>query len=1051
MRKQSKTKSELLLELEELKEKFQSLKEAISKDYSEVKRTEEAGVVSESNLQALINNKNESIWSLDTDYNLIVCNDFFRNSYKLAYDVDLKLGVNLVGILSPELKKFWKPKYDKALSGEKQTFEFNEEIQGQQFYFDVFLNPIISEGKITGVSALSIDVTERQRSEQELRESELRFSQLANASFEGIGISDNDVIIDANEQLSKLLGYSHEELIGKKSMDFVAPESRAIVIKNKESESLIPYEHQTIRKDGTVFPVEVQSRTVPFKGRLVRVTAIRDITQRKWAEEALREANQKLKLHFERTPMAVIEWDLDFKVTQWNPSAQVIFGFTRQEALGQHVSFIVPEETRPYVDNVLTEVISNKGGERNTNQNIRKDGRIIHCEWYNTSLIDDRGITTGVASIVHDITARKMAEIALIESEKKFRLFVENAIEGIMAADKDNKITFLNQRMEEMLGYSSEDLIGKPFDFFIFPEELNDFEQKMNSRKQGTGEVFERKYKRKDGSAMWALVSASPILNADGAYSGSLGMLTDITDRKEADEILRESEERFRSVAESANDAIITINNKGMISGWNRGAVRIFGYSIDEITGYDIGLIISQITFENQKLIIKHDFPDIEPDFSGKTIELKGYHKSGREFPLEISMAEWETPTGKFFTGIIRDITDRKKAEEALIKAKEKAEESDRLKISFLGNMSHEVRTPMNGILGFAELLKNPNLTNEEKLEYIEIIENSGQRMMNILNDLIDISKIESGQMEIVNLNCNVNKLANFIFSFFKPDVDKKGLKFSLHIGLPENEANIKTDPDKLIAILTNLVKNAVKFTMQGSIEVGYRKIDKNLEFFVKDTGDGIKEELKEIIFERFRQGSESLSRSYEGAGLGLPISKSYVKMLGGKIWVKNNTDENHNQSNGSVFYFTIPFIQDSGKQMFGHNEISVIEKVISDIKLKVLITEDHEPSEKLLSKIIKDFSEKIIVAKTGIEAVAACRNNQDIDLVFMDIKMPEMDGFEATRQIRLFNKRTVIIAQTAYAQIGDRDKALNAGCNEYISKPLNKDQLLILIEKYFK
>jgi len=258
---------------------------------------------------------------------------------------------------------------------------------------------------------------------------------------------------------------------------------------------------------------------------------------------------------------------------------------------------------------------------------------------------------------------------------------------------------------------------------------------------------------------------------------------------------------------------------------------------------------------------------------------------------------------------VIRDITEQKQAEWELIKAKEHAEESDRLKSAFLANMSHEIRTPMNGILGFAELLKEPRLSNETSQEYISIIESSGARMLNIINDLIEISKIESGTMGIYLSETNVNDQTGFIFKFFKPEAEKKGLLLILSNSLPSNEAIIRTDREKLYAILTNLVKNAIKFTNSGTIEFGYKHLvtsslisSSELVFFVKDTGNGISSELKEVIFERFRQGSESLNKKYEGAGLGLAISKAYVEMLGGRIWIDKDSEI------GSAFYFTLPY-----------------------------------------------------------------------------------------------------------------------------------------------
>lgn len=258
---------------------------------------------------------------------------------------------------------------------------------------------------------------------------------------------------------------------------------------------------------------------------------------------------------------------------------------------------------------------------------------------------------------------------------------------------------------------------------------------------------------------------------------------------------------------------------------------------------------------------------------------------------------------------VIRDITEQRYAECELIKAKEHAEESDRLKSAFLANMSHEIRTPMNGILGFAELLKEPDLSTEKSQEYVSIIESSGFRMLNIINDLIEISKIESGTMRIFMSETNVNTQTNFIFNFFKYEAEQKGLSLILRNSLPPDEAIIRTDREKLYAILTNLVKNAIKFTNSGTIELGYELIESNgfsstaeLQFFVKDTGIGISADLKDFIFERFRQGNESLTKRFEGAGLGLAISKAYVEMLGGRIWIDKDSDI------GSVFNFTLPY-----------------------------------------------------------------------------------------------------------------------------------------------
>jgi len=380
-----------------------------------------------------------------------------------------------------------------------------------------------------------------------------------------------------------------------------------------------------------------------------------------------------------------------------------------------------------------------------------------------------------------------------------------------------------------------------------------------------------------------------------------------------------------------------------------------------------------------------------------------------------------------------------------LLKAKERAEESDRLKTAFLTNMSHEIRTPMNGILGFAGLLKESDLTGEDQQKYIRIIEKSGARMLNIIHNIIDISKIESEQMEISFLETNVNEQIKFIYNFFEPEVEGKGIRFFFKNSLPAKEAIIQTDPEKIYAILTNLVKNAIKFTDEGSIEFGYEKKGEYLEFFVKDTGIGIPKDRQEAIFERFVQADISDINKYEGAGLGLSIAKAYVEMLGGKICLESE------EGKGSIFYFTIPYNAEKLVKKLNMNFVSEDDDEGQIKNLKILIAEDDETSDLLITRMLKKISNEVLHAKTGVETIEVCRNHPDLDLVLMDIRMPTMGGYEATRQIRLFNKDVIIIAQTAYALMGDREKSIEAGCNDYISKPIDSTLLMELIQRHFE
>lgn len=388
-------------------------------------------------------------------------------------------------------------------------------------------------------------------------------------------------------------------------------------------------------------------------------------------------------------------------------------------------------------------------------------------------------------------------------------------------------------------------------------------------------------------------------------------------------------------------------------------------------------------------------------------------------------------------------ISERISLIKSLKKAKIKAEESDRLKSAFLANMSHEIRTPMNGILGFTNLLEEPNLTGEEQKEYIKIIRKSGDRMLSTINDIIDISKVEAGLVELSYKEINIHEEIKGQYKFFKPEAEKKNIKLILNNSLPDSTQVLISDLQKLNSILTNLIKNAIKYTKDGTIEIGISKKNKNLEFYVKDTGIGIPKNRQKAVFNRFIQADIADKRALQGSGLGLAIVKAYVKLLGGKIWLTSE------EGVGSIFYFTLP-LENSKIKNLSNKEPNTIEKQLKAPKnLNILIAEDDEVSFKYLSLAIKDMAKEINHAKNGIEAIEICKKKPDLDLILMDIKMPILNGFEATKKIREFNKDIKIIAQTAFALDEDKKKSLEIGCNDYISKPINRDKLKEVLIKW--
>ncbi|MCG8696815.1 MAG: ATP-binding protein, partial [Bacteroidales bacterium] len=375
------------------------------------------------------------------------------------------------------------------------------------------------------------------------------------------------------------------------------------------------------------------------------------------------------------------------------------------------------------------------------------------------------------------------------------------------------------------------------------------------------------------------------------------------------------------------------------------------------------------------------------------------------------SCVVFENNEPKVLEGFITDITSRKKAEENLTIALDKAKESDRLKTAFLSNMSHEIRTPMNGILGFTNLLKETDIT-EQKDDYIQIIEKSGIRMLNTINDIIDISRIEAGQVEIIHSEVNVNNELNELYEFFRHEAKSHGIILIYQDTLSDAQANIITDKHKLQGILTNLINNAIKFTEKGSIIIGCSiiedKIPNELEFYVKDTGIGIPVRRMNAVFNRFEQADIDNPGAFEGSGLGLAITKAYVEMLGGNISVDSIV------GTGSTFRFTIPYI--IGKPEVTPVKRDSTEETIKSFKnLTVIVAENDVVSTELFKSILSDKFRKLTFTTTGLETIEALKRNPETDIILMDIKMPGMNGYEATQEIRKFNQKVIIIAQTAF------------------------------------
>ncbi|HLP75234.1 MAG TPA: response regulator [Bacteroidales bacterium] len=507
----------------------------------------------------------------------------------------------------------------------------------------------------------------------------------------------------------------------------------------------------------------------------------------------------------------------------------------------------------------------------------------------------------------------------------------------------------------------------------------------------------------------------------------------------------RESERKFRNLFETMDQGVIYIDTAGRITAANSASEKITGYSLHEMQAI-------QFFKPGPWVNLKEDspFPPVEKHpvltalNSGlpQINKVMGLRKPRTEKTIWLLVSAIpqfrrdESEPHEVFT-TMTDITQLKETEIELKNAKEKAEESDRLKSVFMANMSHEIRTPMNGILGFAELLRSPELSGESQEMYVDAIRSSGKRMLNIVNDLIDISRIEAGQTEIRKETTNVPSLIRELMLFFRPEAGSKKIQLRSKAELPA-DYTVNTDKTKLAQIITNLLKNALKFTPDsGTIELG-SKIDNNdLLFYVKDNGRGIRKELQEKIFERFRQGDQA--ESHEGVGLGLAISKAYAEMLGGRIWLESEP------GTGSVFYFTVP----SGEVSANIEKSSVQSGNEPASGSCILVAEDDEISYTLIRELLKKRGIHTCHARDGREAVDLIKNIRNISMTLMDIKLPVLNGLDAAREIKKIRPEMPVIAQSAYISQADIRQALDAGCDDYITKPIDISILLNKIEKY--
>ena len=837
--------------------------------------------------------------------------------------------------------------------------------------------------------------------------------------------------LEVNAAAIKHYGYTRQEFLSMTIKEIRPEEDVEILnqIMSTKREALNEagiWRHK--KKNGEIVFVEIIAHLIEYEGRIARLVLAFDVTQRKSAEDELR----KLSRAIEQSPVSVIITNKQGDIEYVNPKFTRLTGYGSEEAIGKNPRFLKSKSTLPDEYKKLWKTISSGGEWHGEFKNLKKNGEEYFELASISPIMNEKGQITHFLAVKEDITDRKRVENDL----HKFMMGIENSSDAIFVTDINGTIEFINPAFEKVYGYPKSEVLGKTPRILksgLFPPEV--YKHFWDTLLRGDTLKGEIKNKAKDGKIIDIEGSNNPILDEKGKIIGFLSINRDITKRKEAEDALRISEEKYRKIFQNVQDVFYQTDSGGLIIDISPSIFRIMGYLPEELLGKSITLF-----YENSEL--RGNLLDsIEQKGAVWDYEIRVKTKSGEVKYVSLNAHKLFDSNGNQIgiEGSARDISERKQAETELILAKEKAEESDRLKTAFLHNISHEIRTPMNAITGFTALLGEPDNSPETQAYYIETVQNSTNQLLSIICDIVDISSITANIVKKNITLVNLYTTTKSLFNQFRLKAADQDVLFELHSGHSDNEIEIMTDSTKLKQVLSNLINNAFKFTTKGKIEFGYDLKGEFVEFYVSDTGIGIAQEYDTKIFEPFYQIKSSLFRQFEGTGLGLSICKAYVEHLGGKIWLTSEPGK------GSVFYFTIPFCPSETKTL----KDTQTDPIRSFVPKTILVVEDDENNLKLIVSIFKNLNAKILHAVNGEEAVEICKSRKNIDLVLMDIHMPVMNGFQATMEIKKINPDIIIIAQTAYYD--DKQKALDSGCSDHISKPFTKELLLGMIKKHFK
>lgn len=886
-----------------------------------------------------------------------------------------------------------------------------------------------SDHFVFGTVIIFSDLRKERENKLELFRSAESYRGLFNNMTSAIYIQDREgIFLDVNKGACMYYGYDKEEIIGK-SPDFLSAPgiNNYVEVKACVEEAFNgnpqQFEFWGKRKNGEIFPKQMNLFKTVYNGKDAVIAFGLDISGRRAAEQELAKSEERYRALFNYAPVGIFLIDKNGIVVNVNETFCRQMGYMIDELIGHKINVIVPDDIQPLIIPNLEKIFRDKVLYSRV-QNKTKDGELKTMELIENLIVLPNG-EEGILSIAMDITEQVKAEMTLRMSEARNKAIISAIPDLFFRIDKDGNFIDIVVDDPSKLISPPDKSIGKNCTELLPP---NLAEITLNAIKTTirTGELIQFDYSLNiQNETQWfdaRVVKSGP--------DEALAIIRDISERQRAEEEIKQKSSFIETLLDSIPNPLFYMDNKGKYIGINQSFREfyqlenkdIIGKTLFEIDSFEVAstnAASDQLIFDGKESLQVLD----------RTVRLR----NGGERDVIITKSAFRDSENRIagLIGMITDITQRKKMEQDLLNAKDKAEESDRLKTAFLNNLSHEIRTPLNAIVGFSELL-NEDYPEDQKTGFIEIINNNSDQLLHIIDDVLSVSRLDSEKIPVENEVFSLHEMFDSLYSTFASDAAKHGVFLyppTLHPDIPDR---IYHDKGKIRQVLSGFLENAIKYTIKGSIEMDCELLENQFCFWVKDTGIGIGPKDQKRVFDRFFRANEVQIKAIRGNGLGLSIARGLIELIGGKIGLESEP------GTGTKFYFNIPVLDNPGPYV----KPSLVSHGISNWSgYNVLIVEDEPDNYNYLVSILQTRVKSVLNATTGEEAIRLAGENH-IHVVLMDLKLPGIDGIEATRAIKAIKPDLPVIAVSAFTQHEEIKRAMDAGCISYITKPLNKEKL---------